>query len=143
MNIHYNTDMVHPASTRIQLNDHTILTSDTLVSDIHPASIIIDKFIILFYDKKSHKCEEIIENWYKFKKISSLGYIDFNVIDFCYEGDDNVKVFKYFKIDAVPTIIKISPCIHNDTNSLIQLTIMSKRINLLNLLEFSDTIKHY
>jgi len=64
----------------------------------------IDHFIVLFYRSTCPACQKIMNDWENFKKAPING---FTTIQF--DGDDisNRDIFKYFKVNSVPTIFKL------------------------------------
>jgi thiol-disulfide isomerase/thioredoxin len=88
-------------------------------------------FIILFYKSSCPACKKIMPHWNEFKRLSVLRPANFTIIE--YDSDDkiNAEIFQRFKIEDVPTVVKLR--LDRDSN---YAEGMTDSINVNNLLKF-------
>lgn len=61
--------------------------------------------IVLFYRTTCGDCKRIMGEWDKF--VEHYSGSEFKIISYDGDNQDNMKIFKYFKITDVPTVLKL------------------------------------
>lgn len=90
-----------------------------------------NNFMILFHNPDCSACRETMPVWNEFKAKSNETSRKIIILEF-EDNDHNSKVFEYFKIQYVPTIIKLQ------LDKKKYATLFNDDINISNLLKFSQ-----
>jgi thiol-disulfide isomerase/thioredoxin len=88
------------------------------------------QFVILFYRSSCPACKKIFPQWTEFKKRNSLE--NFTTLEYDNDDKSNEKIFELFKINEVPTVIKLK--LDKSAN---YAEILNAPIDLENLSKFS------
>jgi len=91
-----------------------------------------DHVIILFYKSTCPACQKIMGDWLEFKRQSNNS--NFTIIDCDSDKLENKQIFQYFKIEFVPTVLKLRFDVRSADNIV---TKMNETINLDNLNKFA------